>query len=88
MEPQSEKIAGKSVVIIVITILLIIALAYYILRYSNNKQNAVSNFMVIITDTSKNNASQYKDGTYSATGAYNSPGGSELIKVDIKPMKA
>jgi uncharacterized protein with FMN-binding domain len=86
MEPM-KKLNPAVTAIIVIVLIAIAAAAVVAL---NNSQKAAAPVTSDSTSPSSNQsqapsptASQYKDGTYSATGSYSTPGGRESIELEV-----
>lgn len=85
--PSKKAIIG----LIVIVLLVIAATGAVIATNSNNskKSNAVASTSPSTSPSSSTSTSPspsetaYKDGSYSATGTYNSPGGDESIDVNV-----
>ena len=85
-KPQSNAIIG----IISIVIISLIVGGVYVLKSGSDDDTAT---ITTITDTTSQPADSttgstpmmgsYKDGTYEATGNYNTPGGNEYIDVTI-----
>jgi uncharacterized protein with FMN-binding domain len=69
---------------VAVVILALIAYGWY--AYSNKNNNTAivndTNTQATTTDTMPT-AALYKDGDYTATGDYNSPGGAEQVKVSL-----
>lgn len=78
---QPKKIHPALAALIVIALLAVIATAVIVINNGNNAPTTVDSIMN--PGGSSSDPSAYKDGTYSATGSYVSPGGRETIDLTI-----
>lgn len=94
MDETDGKSQGKAVIGIIVAVVLVAAVTAVVVfssRQSNNQgvtadnETAQTN-QATTSGSGTNNATtsgSYKDGTYSATGRYQTPGGSESIGVNV-----
>lgn len=90
MEPttQDQTSGNKSIIAGVIVILLIIGGVFAVMKLKNNSANLPSTTPTDTTSANPSNTpvvvnTKYKDGTYTAEGLYQSPGGAESIDVTL-----
>jgi len=91
MQP-ARKIHPAITALIVIVLVGIVATAIIVINTQNNTNDATTSEQTAPaatdgttapTDTDATVTSSYKDGTYSATGSYSSPGGRESIELTV-----
>lgn len=86
---DETKKPSKAIVAIIVVVLLAVAAAGSFYLVNSNKSTTESETAPTTTNnqttdtTSDTTASKFKDGTYSATGDYTSPGGQESIDVEL-----
>lgn len=78
---QPKKIHPALAALIVIALLAVVATAVIVINNGNNAPTTVDSIMN--PGGSSSDPSAYKDGTYSATGSYVSPGGRETIDLTV-----
>lgn len=78
---QPKKIHPALAALIVIALLGVVATAVIVINNGNNAPTIVDSIMN--PGGSSSDPSAYKDGTYSATGSYVSPGGRETIDLTV-----
>lgn len=89
MEEDSKKKQIIAIVLVLIVVILVfggLALTQKDDRATNNSEPTTPTTTEVSTDTnssSETNTAGYKDGTYSATGSYTSPGGREKITISV-----
>lgn len=86
MEPESQKSSNKAIIGIIVIVLLVIAATGGVIALSNNgsKDNtATAPSPSLSVASTSSSSSSFKDGNYSATGTYESPGGEESIDVSV-----
>lgn len=88
---QSESNNNKAIIGIIVVVLIVIAATAAVVM-SNNKTDesntptasvSPSSSVAETTNTNASTSSSYKDGTYTATGSYQTPGGRESIDVTV-----
>jgi uncharacterized protein with FMN-binding domain len=78
-----ENTQNKGNTIVIIVVILAVAIgAYYYFNKNTGKNTETTNPTPVGT-TTDNKKFLYKDGSYSATGSYVSPGGAESIKITL-----
>jgi len=80
---ESSKPPTKAIIGLVAAVLLVVAATIVISSGGNNGKKTNSTGSSVATSTVSTSATSFKDGTYSATGSYNSPGGTETIDVTV-----
>ena len=90
---DTHKGINKSIIGLIVVVVLVIAATAVIVMSSNQPTQTTSTSDTAVTGTTEssgagtNNATattgNYKDGTYSATGSYRTPGGQESIAVKV-----
>lgn len=91
MEESNSKRTTTTIIILIATALLIGGVVF-VSQQSKQKDTATKTSVAKIDTASKkqtpatqsNTSASYKEGSYTATGSYQSPGGSQEIKVNIK----
>jgi uncharacterized protein with FMN-binding domain len=82
MEPS--KPPTKALIGLVAVVLLVIAATVVVMNTGNNSQATTSSTISPAAKVAASPAAtSFKDGTYSATGSYDSPGGTETIDVTV-----
>lgn len=86
---ESSKTPNKAIIGIVVVVLIAI-IATVVIAASNNGSTTDNAFSASTTplvgtptNTSTTTATNFKDGTYSANGSYQTPGGTESIDVSV-----
>ncbi len=86
MEEQSKS-STKAIVGLIVVVLLVIAATTAVVMMNNDGSKkpvaSTSSTASAATTSNSSTASSFKDGTYDATGVYNSPGGEESIDVKL-----
>jgi uncharacterized protein with FMN-binding domain len=80
--PNKNKKALASIVVLVVVVLVVVGVKAFAPKKTPTQQVTASSPNTSTT-TSTTTAQNYKDGTYTATGNYESPGGAEAIKVSL-----
>lgn len=94
MEPESAPKSSKKIAGIIGLIVIVAAIGVGAFGYSSAKKGPDNSVAVATatpagsplaanTTASPSTAATYKDGTYKATGSYNSPGGTETVNVSL-----
>lgn len=83
MEPS--KPPTKALIGLVVVVLLVVAATTVVMNTNKGSQATTKTAASSSTSsvTASSTATSFKDGTYSATGAYDSPGGTESIDVTV-----
>jgi uncharacterized protein with FMN-binding domain len=81
MEGQEKK--GNGVMIGTVAALIVAVAAYGFFKYTKKEDAQIANPIPVNPTTEVTTSYLYKDGNYSATGGYNSPGGAEEIVVNV-----
>jgi uncharacterized protein with FMN-binding domain len=84
---EQERNPNKALVAIIVIVLLAAAAAGVVYLMNGRQESTTSETTAMpVTNnpaSSDNEDSEYKDGSYSASGSYNSPGGVERIEVSL-----
>lgn len=82
---QQEPLKKTNPALAAIIIIVLIGIVTSVVIVVNNSNQSATNTGTEATDSSTpiENVSQYKDGTYQATGSYSTPGGRESIDVTV-----
>lgn len=89
---ESSNGPNKALIGIVVVVLIVAVATAVVVLSANNSANDTSNETASIspsvspssnTESTANSSSELKDGTYSATGSYQTPGGQESIGVTV-----
>ncbi len=90
MQPEKQRDTAKIAGLVGITGLLVISIAAYALMMNDDNDSAANTAPTAQqeqqtqqTPAPSQNDTQYKDGSYSATGEYRSPGGPEQIDITL-----
>lgn len=80
---ESSKIPTKAVVGLVAAVLLVIVATAAVVVLNSENDRSATNSSSTAPAENRLSATAFKDGTYEATGEYNTPGGEEAIDVKI-----
>lgn len=83
----NKKQVTTSLIILIATVLLIIGAVMVTKNDKESETQSTANSQPTQKTNSSKNSSSYKEGTYTAIGDYQSPGGQEKIKITITISK-